>query len=72
MKEKARNELRSYAETVSENFRELAGETKHLACFVEDLLAYRDLYDTVINTMDERYRGQDSGYLLCEDGFHLL
>jgi hypothetical protein len=68
MKDETRNELRGYANTVSENCRELAKETERLACFVEDLLAYRDLYDTGIETMDERYQRRGGAYVLCEDG----
>jgi hypothetical protein len=68
MKDETRNELRGYANTVSENCRELSKETERLACFVEDLLAYRDLYDTGIETMDERYQRRGGAYVLCEDG----
>ncbi len=56
MKDKVREELKGYANTVSENCLELKDETDRLACFVEDLQAYRDLYDTSIEGMDERYK----------------
>ncbi len=68
MKDKVREELKGYASTVSENCRMLKEETDRLACFVEDLLAYRDLYDTSIEGMDERYKWQGDAYVLYEDG----
>ncbi len=68
MIDETRKELRDYAATVSENLRKLSDETDRLACFVEDLLAYRDLYDTSIEGMDERYKRQGDAYVLYEDG----
>ena len=66
--EKVREDLKEYAFTISANCRELVDETARLACFVEDLLKYRDLYDTSTEGMDQRYKllGED-GYLLAED-----
>jgi hypothetical protein len=66
--DRIRNELREYAGTVSDHCRRLAQETDRLACFVEDLWRYRDLYDTSIEAMDERYRRRGPGYMLVEDG----
>lgn len=68
MKDRVRKELKEYAGTVSANCTRLANETDRLACFVEDLLKYRDLYDTSIEGMDERYTWQGSSYLLTEEG----
>ncbi len=67
VKNRMRSQLREYAGTVSGNCRRLAEETERLAFFVEDLLKYRELYDTSIEGMDERYVWQGSSYLLTED-----
>lgn len=68
MKEKIREDLKAYVSTISTNCHELMEETARLAFFVEDLLKYKELYDTSLEGLDQRYKrlGED-GYLLTED-----
>jgi hypothetical protein len=68
MKEKAKEALASYVKTVSGNCRELMRETARLACFVEDLLKYKDLYEVSPESVDERYTKIGPGLMLVEDG----
>ncbi|MBI9083551.1 MAG: hypothetical protein JEZ11_08130 [Desulfobacterales bacterium] len=68
MKEKTREALAEYVRTVSGNCRELMRETERLACFVEDLLKYKDLYDTSPESVDRRYTKIGPGLMLLEDG----
>jgi len=65
---KMREELQSYAQMVSQKCRKLMEETARLTCFVEDLLKYRDLYDTSINGMDDRYKSIGKACVLIEEG----
>ena len=67
MKKKTRAALTDYARTVSGNCRELMSETARLACFVEDLLKYKDLYDTSPESVDRRYTKIGPGLMLLED-----
>lgn len=68
MREELRGELAGYALTISENCRAIMDETTRLACFVEDLLKYRHLYDTSIDDIEERYAKIGPGLMLLEDG----
>jgi hypothetical protein len=68
MKEEVRTLLRGYASTVSANCRELMDETGRLACFVEDLLEFQDLYDTATDDIEKRYTRIGPGLMLLEDG----
>lgn len=64
----ARESMKSYAETVSRNCREFMQETSRLACFVEDLLKYKDQYDTSTEGMDARYKRIGEAFMLLEEG----
>ena len=68
MKEQVREALRGYVQIVSGNCRALMDETARLACFVEDLLKYRHLYDTGAKGIEERYAKIGPGLMLLEDG----
>ena len=68
MREQVRRELQGYVRTISGNCRALMEETARLACFVEDLLKYPDLYDTSIDGIEERYTRIGPGLMLLEDG----
>jgi len=68
MIEELKRELAGYALTISENCRAIMDETARLACFVEDLLKYRHLYDTSIDDIEERYAKIGPGLMLLEDG----
>jgi len=70
--EKIRRDLKSYAETVSHNCRELMWETSRLACFVEDLLKYKDLYDTSTRDIDARYKKIGEAIMLFDDDGHYI
>jgi|GEM_PF-1368698 len=63
-----RESMKKYAETVSGNCGEFMRETSRLAFFVEDLLKYRDQYDTSTKGMDARYKRIGEAYMLLEDG----
>lgn len=67
MKEKIREEMKSYARTISWNCGEVVKETVRLASFVEDLLKYSDLFDTSLDNMDERYTRLGETYMLVEE-----
>ena len=68
MEEKIRKDLQEYVSTISANNREMMEETARLACFLEDLLKYKELYDTSLEGMDDRYARLGEGWLLKEDG----
>jgi hypothetical protein len=68
MEEKIRKDLQEYVSTISANNREMMEETARLACFLEDLLKYKERYDTSIDGMDDRYTRIGEGWLLKEDG----
>lgn len=68
MKEQVREALRGYVQTVSGNCRALMDETARLACFLEDLLEYRHLYDISTDGIEERYAKIGPGLMLLEDG----
>ncbi|MDD3718747.1 MAG: hypothetical protein PHP28_08820 [Actinomycetota bacterium] len=67
-REEIRESLKSYAKTVSMNCQEHMRETARLACFVEDLLKYQDLYDTSTKDIDARYKRIGEAIMLFDEG----
>ncbi len=67
-RESIRESLKSYAKNVSRNCQEHMQETARLACFVEDLLKYKDLYDTSTKDIDARYKRIGEAIMLFDEG----
>lgn len=67
-----REEMKSYAETVSGNCRAMMHETARLSFFVEDLLKYRELYRTPTDDIDKRYRKIGDAIMLFDEDGHYI
>ena len=61
-----RETLQTYARTIQGKCGEIMTRTARLAVLVEDLLKYRDHYDTSIEDMDDRYQWVGKAYMLIE------